>query len=193
MNGYNFTERVRKVLGRAREEAVALGHRYVGCEHELLALLEDGGVASSVIENLGVDLPHVAATVKLLLKPGTVDMRLTEPALPYTSGAKKVLEYSMNEANYLGHSYVGTEHLLLGLIREKKGIAAQVLFSLGITIEKARAETLRILGVEISAVLSPPTAEKPTLVHIRLRYSNGAVISRSFMDTAEAAHFLTSQ
>jgi ATP-dependent Clp protease ATP-binding subunit ClpA len=99
----------------------------------------------------------------------------------------------MNEATRLGHSYVGTEHLLLGLLREEKGIAAQVLNSFGVTLEKARAETLRILGVEMSATLPPPTDEKPTLVHVSLTYSNGAVVSRNFMDTVEAAHFLTSQ
>jgi len=193
MQGYNFTERVRRVLARAREEAVALGHSYVGCEHELLGLLSDDGVASTVLENLGLDLSEVVGTVKRTLQPGAGDVRATGRDLPYTAPAKKVLEYAMNEARQLGHSYVGTEHLLLGLLREKQGIAAQVLNSLGVTLELARSETLRILGVEMSAKLAPPATEKPTLVQVSLTYSNGAVVSRKFLDTVEAARFLTAR
>lgn len=193
MNGYNFTERVRRVLAQAREEADALGHRYVGCEHELLGLLASGGVATTVLENLGVELSRLAEVVKQTLKPGVSDDRWNAADLPYTAGAKKVLEYAMNEARELNHSYVGTEHLLLGLLREKKGNAARVLSSFGVTLEKARAETLRILGVEISGPLSPPTGERPRLVHITLTYSNGAVVGRDFMDTVDAARFLSDQ
>jgi ATP-dependent Clp protease ATP-binding subunit ClpC len=192
MQGYNFTERVRKVLAQARDEAVALGHSYVGCEHILLGLLDDDGVASVVLQNLGLDLSHATTVLKQALKPGDVAARANTRDLPYTSRSKRVIELSMSEARELQHSYVGTEHLLLGILREGKGIAVEILLSFGITLEKARAETLRILGVDI-ATLTPPTGEKPNLIHVSLRYSNGAVVTANFMDTADAARFLTSR
>jgi ATP-dependent Clp protease ATP-binding subunit ClpA len=150
MNGYNFTERVRKVLAMAREEAVALSHEYVGTEHILLGLLREGeGVASTVVQNLNIELDALRTTILNVVKRGRGG-QTTGPDLPYTSRAKKVLELAMSEARELDHSYVGTEHLLLGLLREEKGIAAQVLGDSGLTLEKAREETLRILGSEAS-------------------------------------------
>jgi len=148
MNGYNFTERVRKVLAMAREEAARLHHEYVGTEHILLGLIREGeGVAAAVLQNLSVDLDEVQQKIEETVKKGK-GTQATGPDLPYTSRAKKVLELAMSEARELNHSYVGTEHLLLGLLREKKGIAAQVLVDGGITLEKARLETLRLLGTE---------------------------------------------
>jgi len=147
MHGYNFTERVRKVLRFAREEAERLHHGYVGTEHILLGLIREGeGVSATVLENLGGDVDAMRATIQEVVKPGKTEE--VGPDLPYTSRAKKVLELAMTEARELNHSYVGTEHLLLGLLREKKGIAAQVLVDGGITLEKARLETLRLLGTE---------------------------------------------
>ena len=144
---YNFTDRVRKVLAMAREEAIRLQHDYVGTEHILLGLIREGeGVAAAVLTNLNVDLDQIHDRVEESVKKAKATIALGE--LPYTSRAKKVLEFAMAEARELNHSYVGTEHLLLGLLREEKGIAAQVLNSLGITIEEARAETLRVLGSE---------------------------------------------
>jgi ATP-dependent Clp protease ATP-binding subunit ClpC len=146
---YNFTDRVRKVLAMAREEAIRLQHDYVGTEHVLLGLIREGeGVAAAVLSNLNVDLDAVHEGVEESVRPGKATIALGE--LPYTSRAKKVLEYAMAEARELNHSYVGTEHLLLGLLREEKGIAAQVLNSLGVTLEEARSETLRILGSEVA-------------------------------------------
>ena len=193
MQGYNFTERVRKVLAQARNEAVALGHSYIGCEHMLLGLLADDGVASVVLQNLGLDLSHATNVLKQALKPGNVDFRTESSDLPYTSRSKKALELAMSEARELQHSYVGTEHLLLGILREGKGIAVEVLHSFGIALEKARVETLRILGVETETLTPPPTGEKPNLIHVTLRYSNGAVVTANFMDTADATRFLTSR
>ncbi len=145
MNGYNFTDRVRKVLQMAREEAARLQHEYVGTEHILLGLLhEGGGVAAAALTNLKVDFEAVAANVYDTVKKGNNESRSLD--LPYTSRAKKVLELSMSEARELNHTYVGTEHLLLGVLREKKGIAAQALIDAGITLEMARAEVLRLLG-----------------------------------------------
>src|SRR6195952_1285774 len=149
MNGYNFTERVRKVLAMAREEAARLHHEYVGTEHILLGLIREGeGVAASVLQNLSVDLDEVQQRIEEQVKKGKA-ATATGPDLPYTSRAKKVLELAMAEARELNHSYVGTEHLLLGLLREEKGIAAQVLTDAGVNLEAARAETLRILGTEM--------------------------------------------
>src|ERR1044071_4383077 len=149
MNGYNFTERVRKVLAMAREEAARLHHEYVGTEHILLGVIGEGeGVAATVLQNLSVELDDLRHAVEAAVKRGKAG-QTTGPDLPYTSRAKKVLELAMAEARELNHSYVGTEHLLLGLLREEKGIAAQVLTDAGVNLDAARAETLRILGTEM--------------------------------------------
>lgn len=149
MNGYNFTERVRKVLAMAREEAARLHHEYVGTEHILLGLIREGeGVAAAVLQNLSVDLDDIQQKVEETVKKGKA-ASATGPDLPYTTRAKKVLELAMSEARELNHSYVGTEHLLLGLLREEKGIAAQVLGDVGINLDEARRETLRLLGTEM--------------------------------------------
>jgi ATP-dependent Clp protease ATP-binding subunit ClpC len=149
MNGYNFTERVRKVLAMAREEAERLRHEYVGTEHILLGLIREGeGVAAAVLQNLCVDLDEIQQKIEDTVKKGKA-AAATGPDLPYTSRAKKVLELAMAEARDLTHNYVGTEHLLLGLLREEKGIAAQVLTDAGINLDAARAETLRLLGTDM--------------------------------------------
>ena len=165
---YNFTDRVRKVLAMAREEAIRLQHDYVGTEHILLGLIREGeGVAAAVLTNLNVDLDQIHDQVEESVKKGKATIALGE--LPYTSRAKKVLEFAMAEARELNHSYVGTEHLLLGLLREEKGIAAQVLNSLGVSMEEARSETLKVLGSEVGpaepagigggAPATPPTGK----------------------------------
>ena len=151
---YNFTERVRKVLSMARQEAIRLQHDYVGTEHILLGLIREGeGVAAHVLGNLNVDLDQIHERVDESVRRGKATIALGE--LPYTNPAKKVLEFAMAEARELNHSYVGTEHLLLGLLRESKGIAAQVLNSLGVTIKEARSETLKVLGSDVSSGGAP--------------------------------------
>jgi len=165
MNGYNFTDRVRKVLQMAREEAARLHHEYVGTEHILLGLIREGeGVAAAVLTNLNVDLDDIQQKIEETVKKGKA-AAAPGPDLPYTSRAKKVLELAMTEARELNHSYVGTEHLLLGLLREEKGIAAQVLTDAGVTLEQSRAETLRLLGSDMpqtsqggAAAPAPPAA-----------------------------------
>jgi ATP-dependent Clp protease ATP-binding subunit ClpC len=176
MNGYNFTDRVRKVLQMAREEAARLHHEYVGTEHILLGLIREGeGVAAAVLTNLNVDLDEIQQKIEETVKKGKAPTA-AGPDLPYTSRAKKVLELAMSEARELNHSYVGTEHLLLGLLREEKGIAAQVLTDASVNLEQARAETLRLLGSDMPAAPkgggpapSAPRAEKksktPALDH----------------------------
>src|SRR5512133_3532246 len=163
MNGYNFTERVRKVLAMAREEAARLHHEYVGTEHILLGLIREGeGVAAAVLQHLNVELEEIQQKIEETVKKGKA-AQATGPDLPYTSRAKKVLELAMGEARELGHSYVGTEHLLLGLLREEKGIAAQVLADANVSLEAARAETLRLLGgTETSQGRTTPPQGTPT-------------------------------
>ncbi|HEY6108249.1 MAG TPA: ATP-dependent Clp protease ATP-binding subunit [Gemmatimonadales bacterium] len=161
MNGYNFTDRVRKVLQMAREEAARLHHEYVGTEHILLGLIREGeGVAAAVLTNLNVDLEEIQQKIEETVKKGKA-AAAAGPDLPYTSRAKKVLELAMSEARELNHSYVGTEHLLLGLLREEKGIAAQVLTDAGVNLEQARAETLRLLGSEMPSAAPSGGASTP--------------------------------
>ncbi|NUO65273.1 MAG: ATP-dependent Clp protease ATP-binding subunit [Gemmatimonadaceae bacterium] len=161
MNGYNFTERVRKVLAMAREEAARLHHEYVGTEHILLGLIREGeGVAAAVLQNLSVDLDEIQQKIEETVKKGKA-AQAAGPDLPYTSRAKKVLELAMSEARELNHSYVGTEHLLLGLLREEKGIAAQVLTDAGVNLDAARAETLRLLGTEMPQSGSATASAQP--------------------------------
>ncbi|MCK5489013.1 MAG: NDP-hexose 4-ketoreductase, partial [Gemmatimonadetes bacterium] len=158
---YNFTDRVRKVLAMAREEAVRLQHDYVGTEHILLGLIREGdGVAAEVLRSLAADLDELLRLVEENIRPGKASASIGE--LPYTTRAKKVLEYAMAEARELNHSYVGTEHLLLGLLREEKGLAAKVLGELGIGLEEARAEMLKLLGTE-GALTEPGSSPTPAV------------------------------
>src|SRR5213083_2248395 len=155
MSGFNFTDRVHWVLQAAREGAARLRNGFVGTEHLLLALVRDrGGVAQRVLLSFQADLEGIRRAVESKLKPGESAIAERQD-LPYTSSAKKVLELAMSEARELTHRYVGTEHLLLGLLREEKGVAAQVLTEAGVTLERARAETLRILGDRASAAGLP--------------------------------------
>ena len=147
MHGYNFTERVRKVLAMSREEALRLSHEYVGTEHILLGLVREGeGVAAAALAGLKIDPRAITERIEATVKRGR--SRQQSPDLPYTSRAKKCLELAMSAARDLRHSYVGTEHLLLGLIHEEKGIAAQVLADLGVTFNDTRSEILRLLGTD---------------------------------------------
>src|SRR5918992_1122115 len=162
MNGYNFTDRVRKVLQMAREEAARLHHEYVGTEHILLGLIREGeGVAAAVLTNLNVDLEDIQQKIEETVKKGKA-AAAAGPDLPYTSRAKKVLELAMTEARELNHSYVGTEHLLLGLLREEKGIAAQVLTDAGVNLEQSRAETLRLLGSDMPQASAGSSGGQPS-------------------------------
>jgi ATP-dependent Clp protease ATP-binding subunit ClpC len=147
MNGYNFTDRVRRVLAGARGEAIELYHPYVGTEHILLSIAKEGdGVAAAVIENLGGRREEIVDRVLRIVVRGASTARIG-PDLPYTSRAKKALELSMSEARIMSENYVNTEHLLLGLIAEERGIGAQVLMSVGLTLDRARHETIRLLNV----------------------------------------------
>jgi len=143
-----FTDRARKVMALANQEAQRFNHEYIGTEHILLGLVKEGsGVGANVLKNLDVDLRKVRLEVEKLVKRGP-DM-VTMGRLPQTPRAKKVIEYAIEEARSLNHNYVGTEHLLLGLLREQDGVAAQVLMNLGLRLEDVREEVLNLLGAGI--------------------------------------------
>src|SRR5262252_8949824 len=140
-----FTERARKVLQLAQEEAQRFNHNYIGTEHLLLGLVREGeGVAAKVLANLGVELNKVRSAVKFIIGRGD---RTVTGDIGLTPRAKKVIELSVDEARRLNHHYIGTEHLLLGLVREGEGIAAGVLESRGVSLDKVRAATIRVLDV----------------------------------------------
>jgi ATP-dependent Clp protease ATP-binding subunit ClpC len=139
-----FTERARRVLTLAQEEAQRFNHNYIGTEHLLLGLVREGdGVAAKVLANLGVELNKVRSAVEFIIGRGD---RAVLGEIGLTPRAKKVIELAVDEARRLNHHYIGTEHLLLGLVREGEGIAAGVLESLGVNLERVRAETTRILS-----------------------------------------------
>src|SRR5260221_580842 len=139
-----FTERARKVLSLAQEEAQRFQHPYIDTEHLLLGLVREGeGVAAKVLSNLGVELTKVRSTVEFMIGRGE---RIVLGEFPPTPGAKKVIELAVDEARRLNHRYIGTEHLLLGLVREEDGIAARALESLGVNLAKVRAQTIQVLS-----------------------------------------------
>jgi ATP-dependent Clp protease ATP-binding subunit ClpC len=145
MHHEKFTERVRRVMFLAREEAARLHHDYIGTEHLLLGLLREGqGIAASVLNNLGLDLDAIRQAVESMVS--STGGTLTIGEIPFTPRAKRVVELAVEEARQLGHNYVGTEHLLLGLIREGEGVAARVLLQMGVDRKKVREETLKLLG-----------------------------------------------
>jgi ATP-dependent Clp protease ATP-binding subunit ClpC len=140
-----FTERARQVVVLAQDEARALGHNYIGTEHILLGLLrEEEGVAARVLEGLDVTAEEVRAQVERLVGQG--DEEIVTGQIPFTPRAKKVLELALREALSLKHSYIGPEHILLGVVRENDGVAARILLDLGADAEKIREQTIGMLG-----------------------------------------------
>src|SRR5947207_3050350 len=138
-----FTERARKVLTLANEEAQRFNHNYIGTEHILLGLVREGdGVAARVLNNLGIELQKVRSAVEFIIGRGD---RMVMGEIGLTPRAKRVIELAVDEARRLNHHYIGTEHLLLGLVREGEGIAAGVLESLGVSLEKVRAQVIEVL------------------------------------------------
>jgi ATP-dependent Clp protease ATP-binding subunit ClpC len=139
-----FTDRARLAVVRAQEEARRLEHSYVGTEHVLLGLIHEsvGGMAARVLESLGIGLEVVRERVEAVIGRG---QQAPPGRIPFTPGAKKVLELALSESLTLGHHYIGTEHILLGLIREGDGVAAQVLSGLGADLDGAREQVIRLL------------------------------------------------
>ncbi len=156
-----FTDRARKVMALANQEAQRFNHEYIGTEHILLGLVKEGsGVGANVLKNLDVDLRKVRLEVEKLVHSGP-DM-VTMGKLPQTPRAKKVIEYAIEEARNLNHNYVGTEHLLLGLLREHDGVAAQVLMNLGLKLEEVREEVLNLLGAGVDKDEGDPIGAGPS-------------------------------
>jgi hypothetical protein len=140
-----FTERARQVVVLAQDEARALRHNYIGTEHLLLGLLrEEEGLAARVLESLDITVEEVRAQVTRVIGQG--DEPLTTGQIPFTPRAKKVLELALREAMALGHNYIGTEHILLGVVRENQGVAARILLDFDADAEKIRNEVLRMLS-----------------------------------------------
>jgi ATP-dependent Clp protease ATP-binding subunit ClpC len=142
-----FTDRARKVMAIANQEVQRFNHEYIGTEHILLGLIKEGsGTGAVVLKNLGVDIEKMLLEMEQLFKlkgrPDKVTMDKQSPTLL----SKKVIEYAIEEARNLNHDYIGTEHILLGLLRESEGIAAQVLVNLGVSIERVRTEILKLLN-----------------------------------------------
>ncbi|RKQ85604.1 ATP-dependent Clp protease ATP-binding subunit ClpC [Brockia lithotrophica] len=159
-----FTERAQRVLALAQDEAIRLGHSSIGTEHILLGLIREGeGIAARVLKSMGLSLEQIREEVEGLVGRGTERPTSTT----YTPRAKKVIELAFDEARKLGHTYVGTEHILLGLIREGEGVAARVLANLGVSLTKARQQVLQLLGTTEFAQSSGQPAQKgsstPTL------------------------------
>ena len=143
-----FTERARKVILLAKEEAKRFNHDYIGTEHILLGLVREGeGVAAAVLATFGLSPDKIRLEVEKLVQPGPATV--VSGDLPFTPKAKKVIELAIDEARSLGHNYIGTEHLLLGLIREGEGVASQVLMNLGLELDKVREEVMNLLGSEV--------------------------------------------
>ena len=158
-----FTDRARRVVVLAQEEARLLNHNYIGTEHILLGLIHEGeGVAARALESMGINLEAVRHQVVEIIGQGS---QAPSGHIPFTPRAKKVLELSLREALQLGHNYIGTEHILLGLIREGEGVAAQVLQKLGADLPKVRQTVIQLLsGVqteESSGPLPPSGAAAP--------------------------------
>src|SRR5438128_3230266 len=140
-----FNDRAKRVLALAQNEAVLLNHNYIGVEHLLLGLIREGeGVAARALDSLGVELSKVRAAVEFTVGRGDSTTALSEITL--SPRTKKVIEFAVDEARKLGHSHVGTEHILLGIVREGEGIASGVLESIGLSLERVRHQVIATLG-----------------------------------------------
>ena len=162
-----FTDRARKVMQLASDEAQQYGHEYVGTEHILLGLIKEGcGVAGNVLKNLGIDLPKVRRQVEGIIQRGPDSDPVKWQKMPLTPRSKKVVEFSIEEARGLKHNYVGTEHLLLGVLREQEGVAAQVLMNLGLTLKDVRDEVLNLIGHNLPTAPAPPRPLRNTMPNL---------------------------
>ena len=170
-----FTDRARKVLTLAQDEAQRFNHNYIGTEHLLLGLVREGeGVAARVLENMNVELPKVRTAVEFIIGRGD---RPVVGEVGLTPRAKRVIELAIDEARRLGHNYIGTEHLLLGLVREGEGIAAGVLESLGVNLDKVRHEVIRVLSQSSSAGPTPEAkraSKTPTVDQLGINLTDAA-------------------
>ncbi len=155
-----FTDQARKVMALANHEAQRFNHEYLGTEHILLGLVKEGfGVGANILKNLHVDLSKVRLEVEKFVKSGPETVTMGK--LSQTPRAKKVIEYAIEEARNLNHNYVGTEHLLLGLLREKSGVAVKVLMNLGLSLNQVREEVLKLVRVMDALEIEGPVIVEP--------------------------------
>lgn len=188
---------MRGALIKAREEAHRRNHEYVGTEHLLIGLLEeDDALVMDVLENLGARPYEIRATLERVIQNGAPSKKPRLPDLPYTSRARVVLDQSIAVAHEFGDGYVGTQHLLLGLIRENQGIAAQVLVAAGLTEPILRREIVRLLqGEGVAAALDIDTSYRqetqvPLSIAVEVRYEDGTLAKKVFTSPTEAIGFL---
>ena len=172
-----FTDRARRVVVLAQEEARMLNHNYIGTEHILLGLIHEGeGVAAKALESLGISLEGVRSQVEEIIGQG---QQAPSGHIPFTPRAKKVLELSLREALQLGHNYIGTEHILLGLIREGEGVAAQVLVKLGADLNRVRQQVIQLLsGYQGKEPAGAPAARPRARPRPRWCWTSSAATSR---------------
>src|SRR6267378_2742628 len=196
--GYDFTNRVRGAMIRARDEAHRRHHEYVGTEHLLIGLLgEDDTLVMDVLENLGARPAEIQVAVDQVVQDGQASTRPRIPDLPYTPRARIVLDQAIATAHEFGDGYVGTQHLLLGLIRERQGIAAQALAAAGLTEPTLRREIVRLLqGEGVAAALDidiserPQDTQVPLSIAVEVRYEDGTLAKKIFRTPTEAIGFL---
>ncbi len=172
-----FTERARQVVVLAQDEARALKHNYIGTEHILLGLLrEEEGLAARVLESLDITVEEVRAQVARIVGQGD---EVTTGQIPFTPRAKKVLELALREALSLGHNYIGTEHILLGLVRENEGVAARILLDFDADAEKIRNEIIRMLVWSRAVVRPAPVRPRARRRRARSSSTSSVATSRS--------------
>jgi ATP-dependent Clp protease ATP-binding subunit ClpC len=197
LSGYDFTSRLRGALIKARDEAQRRHHDHVGTEHLLMGLLaEDDAVVMDVLENLGANPMVLQHSVERRVTEGQPGRVKTIADLPYTPRARVVLDQAIAAAHEFGDGYVGTQHLLLGLIRERHGIAAQELIAAGLTEPRLRREIVRILqGEGVAAMLDDATTEPadtqvPLSIAVEVRYQDGTLAKKIFASKDAAIGFL---
>jgi len=196
VSGYDFNSRVRGALVKAREEARRRHHEYVGTEHLLLGLLaEEDTLVVDVLENLGARPVNLQAAVEQMMIQGRPSGRIQTPDLPYTARARVVLDQAISAAHEFGDGYVGTQHLLLGLIREKQGIAARAMTAAGLTEPELLREIVRLLqGEAVAAMIDVPKSlsdtQVPLSIAVEVHYGDGSMAKKIFTSQDEAIGFL---
>ncbi len=192
--GYDFTYRVRGALIKAREEARLRHHEHVGTEHLLLGLLaEEDTLVMDVLENLGAGPIDLQTAVELMITDGKPTGRAQTPDLPYTPRARVVLDQAISTAHEFGDGYVGTQHLLLGLIREQHGVAARAMTTAGLTEPLLRREIVRLLqGEGAAAMIDVPQSDTqvPLSIAVEVHYGDGSTAKKVFTSKDEAIGFL---
>jgi ATP-dependent Clp protease ATP-binding subunit ClpC len=194
--GYDFNSRVRGALIRAREDARHRHHEYVGTEHLLLGLLaEEDTLVVDVLENLGARPINLQMAVEQMLTEGRPTGRIQTPDLPYTARARVVLDQAISVAHEFGDGYVGTQHLLLGLLREKQGIAARAMTAAGLTEPELLREIVRLLqGEGVAAMIDVPKSlsdtQVPLSIAVEVHYGDGSMAKKIFSSKDAAIGFL---